>query len=151
MQAFMNQWLTTLDGMRSPPDPEIKLDHFEKQLRQSEVLKHDIGVNDRADIGHPDHTYEFLERSVLRYLTRVQLRKNREAQERDAKKKADAKGKVVDKKAAGGHTKVAQNMKADAVMADAADKKTNGAKEKGEKDDEAVPLPLHLRFLGMWK
>ena len=62
-------------------------------IKSWELYKHtEIVITPRA--AHysrtlADHTYEFLEKAVLKYITRETLKKNRAAQERDAAKQAE--------------------------------------------------------------
>jgi hypothetical protein len=111
LEGFQNTWNMVLSGLPKVPDMEIQEHCYFEQIKGCKVLSEDIAHYERCDLGHPDRTYDFLEKSVLRYLQRTRQKKARDALSRGlagnpqagpgaaapkAKPKAKAKGKNAD-------------------------------------------------------
>ena len=77
LESFLNTWESTLTGMKQLPDPNTKEVLFLKQLRRSDSMKVEIAHYDRADVGTPDHSYEFLMNSVKKLIQRRRQEHNR--------------------------------------------------------------------------
>ena len=65
-------------GKVSCPDETTLRDILLRELRQSERLKYDLEIYDRAREGTEQHTYRFLVDSLKEVLTRERKRKNRD-------------------------------------------------------------------------
>ena len=71
LEHFLISWDSVIGGMRKEPPAEIVEVLFYQQLKSnSSVLKEEMAHYDRALIGDPDRTYEFLRRTVERYIDR---------------------------------------------------------------------------------
>ena len=81
LEPFLQSWQAVLTGMRSPPDPETQEVLFYKQLQTSDQMKTEIAHYERNEIGHPDHSYEFLLAAVKRRIQKRRQDKNRKALE----------------------------------------------------------------------
>ena len=81
LEPFLQSWQAVLTGMRSPPDPETQEVLFYKQLQHSDQLKSEVAHYERHEIGHSDHSYEFLLAAVKRRIQKRRQDKNRKALE----------------------------------------------------------------------
>jgi hypothetical protein len=77
LETFMNNWSHVLAGMDEMPQAAVIEELFIEQLRYSKIMKDEIAHYDRHPKGHPDHTYEYMQRQVRAYLERTRKRANR--------------------------------------------------------------------------
>jgi hypothetical protein len=82
LEGFQDMWEYALAGMTSVPHKDVLEHCYYQQLRGYRGLSEEIAHYNRHDRGHPDHTYEFLVKSVEKHLARARRLGNREAQTR---------------------------------------------------------------------
>ena len=79
LEGFLQSWESILTGMKSAPDPETKEVLFLKQLQHSDQMKAEVAHYERHELGHLDHTYDFLMAAVKRRIQKKRQDKNRKA------------------------------------------------------------------------
>ena len=75
----MTSWDSVLLGMKTEPTDDVKEELFLQQLSGSQALKDEISHYHRAERGERDKSYDFLRRSVVKYLDRRRQDENRKA------------------------------------------------------------------------
>ena len=77
LETFLHNWESTLTGMKNQPDPETKEVLFFRQLQRSDSLKAEVAHYERHELGHPDHSYNFLLTSIKRKIQKRRQDDNR--------------------------------------------------------------------------
>ena len=78
IETFLNSWIAVLSGMREEPPLRVKEELFLEQMRKSQVLREEVAHYDRVEKGDPDKTYDFLVKSIRKFLERKRHRQNRQ-------------------------------------------------------------------------
>ena len=124
LSQFIQTWESVLAGMKEELPASTMEVLFLMQLRTSKVLKEEIAHYDRVEKGHADKSYEYLVKTLKRYLERKRQERNRHEVERqlrggghkDSAAHGVPKGKGKGKKDKRGRTESASGRKKEVLL-----------------------------------
>ena len=160
LEGFQNSWDMLIAGLPRDPDPDTKQYCYYMQVKTHKGLTEDIAHYNRANIGEPDHSYDFLYRAVTKYLTRIRQERMREALSRGLTGNPFEKGTPVAPAEAGQiRLSKADKRAAAKLRASSEPPRLNPGKEKkkGEERDRTIqthgdlpqtPIVLHRKTPG---
>jgi hypothetical protein len=73
LTSFQQNWTAVLNGMKEDPGNQTKATLYHLQIHECSLINHDIEIYDRAPIGDPNHTYDYLYKAVKSKLARTRM------------------------------------------------------------------------------
>ena len=79
LEAFLNEWHTTLARIPKTVDEDLLREHFLEQMRNCDCMRHALNNYDAADPGDGTRTYDYLMAQANRQIAIRRQRENEEA------------------------------------------------------------------------
>jgi hypothetical protein len=78
LEKFVDDWDAVMTGMRKPPEDQVLMAMFLRQMKQCSIMKEDIRDFERLVMDDPRRTYAELYRTAKRTLERRRLQTHRD-------------------------------------------------------------------------